>query len=163
MKHFISSLHNQKGFVILFTVLIVMIIFTMGLGIYSIAIRQTVLSSTAREAGQAFYAADAGVECALKAQTKGVFSGTVPVPVECGNETIMIDPAITTPSIFNVSVTPGGNASCATVTVITLPQDSQRRIISQGFNACALGKPQYQNPRLVERDLDVTYGIANPN
>lgn len=151
--------NHQPGFVILFTILIAAIIMTMGLGIYSIAVRQTALSGTAREAGQAFYAADAGVECALSAQQKGAFAGGI--SIMCNGETVTIPVSeVGNPSVFSINLGTSKNGSCAVVTVIT--DVTSRRIISQGYNLCLSGSPSIKNPRLVERDLDVVYEIANP-
>jgi len=144
---------NKQGFVILFTILISVIIFMMGLGIYSIALRQTVLSGTSREAQQAFYAADAGMECALFAERYQAFpTGGV---IECDGEGIAIP--TDDPVVFNVTVG-GPNASCATVNVFT--ENEGRRIISQGFNVCKNREPDRNNPRLVERDLDAFYPLG---
>lgn len=149
--------HQQKGFVILFTILISVIILMIGLGIFSIATRETVLSGTAREAQFAFYAADAGVECALYAETLDVFNssgngGQFP----CG----AINVTATGPSTFTFDVLLDTvNKTCAHVTVID--GGNSRRVISQGYNICdALGKPAKTNPLLVERDLDTTYAIS---
>jgi Tfp pilus assembly protein PilX len=147
---------KQKGFVILFTILISVIILMIGLGIFSIATRETVLSGTAREAQFAFYAADAGVECALYAETLDVFNssgngGQFP----CG----AISVTAVGPNTFTFDVLIDTvNKTCAHVTVID--GGNSRRVVSQGYNICdALGKPAKTNPLLVERDLDTTYGI----
>ncbi len=149
---------HQKGFVILFTILISVIVLMIGLGIFSIATRETVLSGTAREAQFAFYAADAGVECALYAETLDVFNnqgngGEFP----CGAVSVKA----TGPATFTFDVLLDvTNKTCAHVTVID--GGNSRRVISQGYNICdALGKPIKTNPLLVERDLDTTYGVGS--
>lgn len=158
MTNNLFKFHSQPGFVILFTILISAIIFSMGLGIYSIAIRQTVLSSTAREATQAFYSADAGIECALLAEstqqiTSAINNGTG--TVTCNNQTITITRTAGVEP-FQVRIGSGARNLCANVNVFTDGQT--RRLIAQGFNGdCPSGGTI--NPRLVERDLDVTYGI----
>lgn len=146
--------NNQKGFIILFTVLIAVVIFTMGLGIYSIAFRQSILASTSQEASRSFYAADAGIECALLAEKSQAFEN--PQNIDCGKDTVYVDGM----SSFNISIQSSGPLeSCAIVTVETFP--GERRILSQGFNICNQGFPSLKNPRLVERNLDVTYAIPN--
>lgn len=64
MKH-IYTTKKQKGFALLFAVLISSIIISIAATIISISIRQTVLSTTARESQFAFYAANTGLECAF--------------------------------------------------------------------------------------------------
>jgi hypothetical protein len=161
MTNNLLKFHSQPGFVILFTILISAIIFSMGLGIYSIAIRQTVLSSTAREATQAFYSADAGIECALLAEsTQQITSAAnnAPGSVTCNNQTITITGTGIAGEIepFQVRIGSGARNLCANINVFT--NVSSRRLIAQGFNGdCPSGGTI--NPRLVERDLDVTYGI----
>ena len=164
---------NHPAFVILFTILISTIILMIGLGIFSIATRETVLSGTAREAQYAFYAADAGVECALYAQSHGVLmSGGTSYTFECGSATTTVTGSGQYPSnpfVFNVIVDPN-KKTCAKVTIFDVVPPSggsARRVISQGYNVCdvATGKPMAKNPLLVERDLDVTYEtgtVASP-
>ena len=49
----------------LFSLLILTIVLSASLGIYNIVARQFKISQISRESDQAYYAADAGVECAL--------------------------------------------------------------------------------------------------
>jgi hypothetical protein len=64
-KNLISKNKNQKGVVVLFAVLVAVLLVSIAATIISIAIRQTVLSSTGRESQYAFYAANTALECAL--------------------------------------------------------------------------------------------------
>ncbi len=164
---------TQKGFVILFTILISSIILMIGFGIFSIATRETILSSTAREAQFAFYAADAGVECALYYQTHfpqvfdgahNGFSGAMPGSVpSCGMANLDGTGGYGTssnPEQFDIMVD-SVQKTCAHITVYD--QDpTTRRIISEGYNICSLDsngipKPVTSNPLLVERVLDTTF------
>lgn len=157
-------LPGQRGFVILFTILISAIILMIGLGIFSVATRETVLSGTAREAQASFYAADAGVECALYAQS---LPGGGPLiqggSFDCGS-TGGIANSVSVSSIspfeFYVTIGSGADATCAHVTVFEA--GTQRHVISQGYNVCtAQGQPNTKNPLLVERDLDTTYEVGS--
>ena len=56
---------TQNGFVLAFSLLISSIVLALALGIFNILLKQIVLTSTAAESQVAFYAADAGAECAL--------------------------------------------------------------------------------------------------
>lgn len=154
-----------KGFVILFTILIAAIIMVIGLGIYSIASRETVLSGTAREAQYAFYAADTGVECALYAQHLDLTSGNAPILnspssmlFNCGGNPVSVsgNGSVASPYVFNVLVDQD-HKTCARVSVYD--SGPTRRIISQGYNLCKTvdATPVLSNPLLVERDLDTTY------
>lgn len=163
----------HKGFVILFTILISAIIMVIGLGMYSIATRQTVLSSTAREAQYAFYAADAGIECALYAQSLDNAGGS-PIIIEaggtgsfsCGGSQISIITGsgdFSDPYVFRMMVDPIKN-TCAQVSIfdVTVNNFAARRVISQGYNICdpASVNPLTTNPILVERNLDTLYNVA---
>jgi uncharacterized protein (UPF0333 family) len=157
----------QKGFVILFTILISAIILMIGLGIFSIATRETVLSGTAREAQYAFYAADAGVECALYAES--IPQGPLSVlgygsQFACGNNTTITisgHGSELEPYMFNVTMGTGQAMTCAKVSIFDTSTNSghpARRVIAQGYNVCNPdGTPNTKNPILVERDLDTLY------
>ncbi len=56
---------DKRGFVLLFAVLISSILLSIGLGMFSIAYKELLLSTTDRESQIAFYAADTGMECVL--------------------------------------------------------------------------------------------------
>jgi type II secretory pathway pseudopilin PulG len=56
---------NEKGFTLLFAVLIATLVVSIGASIISIALRQTILSGTSRESQYAFYAANTVLECAF--------------------------------------------------------------------------------------------------
>lgn len=173
MNYYIKQSRKQEGFVILFTILIAAIIMVIGLGMYSIASRETALSGTAREAQYAFYAADAGIECALYAQSldnsggnpiiDGVSSevfacGTLPVTRVGGSG------GITDPYVYRVMVDPV-KRSCAQVNIFnvgTLTNPNMRRVIAQGYNLCNpnTATPLTDSPLLVERNLDTLYNAA---
>ncbi len=55
----------EKGFAMLFAVLVSSIILAIGLSIFNLTIKELTLSSSGRESQVAFYAADTGAECAL--------------------------------------------------------------------------------------------------
>lgn len=92
---------DNKGFVILFSILVSSLILLISAGIFSVVQKEVVLSSSARESQRAFYAADSGLECALYSDLIGVgtpiqtpFSanGLGGGTIECGGDSIDIDP-----------------------------------------------------------------------
>lgn len=177
MKIVIKKQRTHEGFVILFTILIAAIIMVIGLGIYSIATRESVLSGTAREAQYAFYAADAGVECALYAQSldnantgnpqiiddgsiQSFQCGAVSVPVRLIGGT----GGLSDPYVYYVMVDPV-KRTCAVVNIFntgTLTNPNLRRVIAQGYNLCdpTTATPITSSPLLVERNLDTLYNAA---
>jgi len=58
-------MQDQKGFTLLFAILVSILVLAVGASIISIAIKQVILSGAGRESQYAFYAANTGVECAL--------------------------------------------------------------------------------------------------
>lgn len=68
------TMHAQRGFTILFAVLIASIMLAIGIAIFDITVRELRLSSVARESQFAIYAAETGVECALYWDSK--YSGS---------------------------------------------------------------------------------------
>lgn len=69
-----STPNAQRGFTILFAVLIASILLAIGIAIFDITVRELRLSSVARESQFAIYAAETGVECALYWDSK--YSGS---------------------------------------------------------------------------------------
>jgi len=55
----------KKGFVLAFSLLISSIVLALAFGIFNILLKQIVLTSSSKDSQIAFYAADAGAECAL--------------------------------------------------------------------------------------------------
>ena len=55
---------SQKGFVILFAVLISSLVLSVSISIISISIKQIILSGSGRDSQYAFYASNSGAECA---------------------------------------------------------------------------------------------------
>ncbi len=168
------SLRTNQGFVLSLAVLISGILLSIGLAIFSNALKELILSSSGRESQFAFYAADTGGECALywdirhPALSESAFAtstGTF-LPQGSGvncNGADITDPttgwdstlgwgtptqngsAVTT--VFDMNF---ANGSCATVSVIK--DSGTTKIDSRGFNTCDTG-----NPRRVERGLRISY------
>lgn len=154
---------NQKGFVILFTVLIASIVLAIALGIASISFREVLLSSTARDGEYAFFAADTGAECALYWDIReGAFGENLVTPDCRGTAVELIG---TSPVRFRFDTNASG---CAVVTV-DKGDPTVTKIESLGYNAsCQTLDISPLPARVVERAIRVTYGQgeapdANPN
>lgn len=68
----IKKVKKNKGFVILFSMLISSLILLISAGIFNIVQKEVILSSYARESQRAFYSADSALECALYSDIVGV-------------------------------------------------------------------------------------------
>ena len=56
---------RNKGFALFIAVVVMGTLLLIATGIISLAVRQTILSTSAQESQHAFYAADTGIECVL--------------------------------------------------------------------------------------------------
>lgn len=149
---------KEKGFALLFTVLVVSILLAISLSISNITLRELVLSSTTRDSHIAFYAADTAYECALYADTKigNVFAPTVgtanALPASCG--VIEQNVSATKTRVVN----PVGSKYCYSFTVDKTPGEggvTQTVIEARGYNTCT------DSIRRVERGLRIGYTIQN--
>jgi len=84
MKHFQTE-KKERGFVILFAILISTLILLISAGIFNVVQKEVILSSYARESQRAFYAADSALECALYADIIGVGSPDPATPFSVVN------------------------------------------------------------------------------
>lgn len=172
-----SYLKNNKGYTLLFAVIVSSIVLSVGISILSISKKEFLLASSSRESVIAFYAADAGFECALTRDNYFATTSTAGISIQCMNQSITMFPSF--PNTF-----PGGNdgtglftfdlkmgsisKSCAKVTVLKYyVLDSAlgayvpaSRIESRGYN---LGWDTNNNlcsvnsPNRVERAIRYTY------
>src|SRR3989344_192198 len=84
---------RSGGFTLLYAVLVVSILVSVGLSIADVATREIVLASSGLHSQAAFYAADSGIECALYWDVKGVvgvsaFATTTASAIECNGRDI---------------------------------------------------------------------------
>ncbi len=68
----IKNLKKNKGFTLLFAVIVSTLVLAVGASIISIALKQVLLSGVGRDSQFAFYAANTGIECALYWELKGL-------------------------------------------------------------------------------------------
>ncbi len=154
VSYFIFHISSQRGFTLLFAALAGSLLFSIGVAIANIAVRELALSSAGRESQFAFYAADSGVECALYWDIQGKrfpsVPGGSPAPIVCNAVSVALA----------VSAIPGGartsftvplrDTSCAQVSV---SKTASTLIESRGRNDCGTD----DNPARVERAIRVRY------
>jgi len=173
---------SRRGFVLSLAVLVSGILLSIGLAIFSSALKELILSSSGRESQFAFYAADTGSECALYWDIRhpgpgfptSVFatsSDSTILPDESGvfcNAEDITDPQsgwsttigwdVSTPGTYQsvsyeaVTVFDMAFANGSCATITVIKDSGTTRIDSRGFNTCDTG-----NPRRVERGLRVSY------
>lgn len=126
------------------------LLFSAGMAIANIALRELALSSAGRESQFAFYAADTGAECALYwDRQKDIFDDGAPPTFRCAGRDITSSPD-GTKTFFTVNLSDDVNAPCALVEV---DKTVGTKIESRGRNDCGTG----DNPARVERAIRVRY------
>jgi hypothetical protein len=153
---------NNSGFVILFAVTISSIILAIALGLANIALKEIRFGTSAKEANEAFFAADTGAECALKndqsTSNSFVQSGGSGV-VSCLGGNIGLSGSFPTWT-FVISGLGSDGQNCAKVTVnkdaISSPPNIITSIISKGYNlgdsAC-----NFSSLNRIEREVELAY------
>ncbi len=177
-----NNIQKNKGYTLLFSVLISSLLLTIGLAILMISKKELLLSSSGRESQFAFYAADTGVECAMYSDFGaggGAFSDKTSSPapnIICNGQNIGVTKTLppVPPGMsginniaeftFKIPLDRSGNTNspspCAFVTVdkrYSTDSDnslSKTVIQSRGYNT---GCNVTTDPRKVERGLRVVY------
>jgi len=152
--NFKYSTNKSGGFVVLFTVLISSIILAIALGISSVSLGEVVLSGTAKEGNTAFFAADAGAECALYFdRVEDTFDDLFAIPNFSCNENIL------STAIFKFNTNPDSTSNCVKVRVEKIDEGARTRIESRGYNVSCedLDSQDFNQSRTIERAIRVTY------
>lgn len=161
----------QKGFVLLFAVVLSAIILSISLGLSEISYKQISFGNQARETADAFFAADAGLECALFYDIKGAetefgdrfspfgydgTSGTM-TTLQCArNNFVLNDGIFSQQGHWNFVLPNLMGQSCAIVLVDKTSFTGKTRIVSKGYN---VGNENCTGnyPNRVEREIEIRY------
>ncbi len=164
----IKNNKNRAGFTLLIAIIITSMLLVVSFVVVNIALKQLVLASASRESQYAFYAADAGTECAVYWDLKGGpissfdinTAGTITCSgqtVSTGSQSVPTIPAqpsviggggvANRTSIFSINFTKG----CAIVRV-TKAANGSTNIDSRGYNTCDTSAV-----RRFERGVTLTY------
>jgi len=157
---------NQKGFALLIAVIFMSVMLTLGLALSSLGYKQEILASTAIESQYAFYAADAGMECALYAdqqQNLFVFPSSDPSSapaMTCDGSAPLF--AAKSWSALKWVVTNrlslDGNTRCADITVYKYNGSPQvTYLFSQGYDVSCTTVENPSGARFVSRGISSHY------
>ena len=164
-----TNFKNNKGYTLLFAVLVSSIVLSIGISILTISKKEFLLSASARDSTSAFYAADSGLECAAYFDNNGNYfsTSTTAGPFSCADFSITKQGGATgseyDPYEFNFQIPLGSSGACSIVTIEKYYDDDDiitTRIISRGYNvgwdsvAESCDEP---SSRRVERALQLTY------
>lgn len=157
-----KNILSNKGYAMLFSIVIISIISLLAIGLSNTSYKQLILSSVARDSQTSFFESDTATECALYADTVDHINSSTGTWL-CGVDQDGVDNVFKTGDLL--SGNPGYRADyqynnqtypCFDFDVETLtpvnPGDPTTRIKSRGYNSC-----DKQNPRTVEREIQVTY------
>lgn len=135
MKNMQTKTKNQKGFVVLFAVLISAVVLAITLGISNTAYKEILLTSQAREATYSFFAADSGSECALYADLqKNAFSSSGS-SFDCGGTTV--SPTVSgTRYDFQLQFT-NSETNLLSCAVVNVDKDAQVTLPDGTIGSCA--------------------------
>jgi len=167
---------NQKGFALLVAVIFMSVMLTLGLALASLGYKQELLASTAIESQYAFYAADAGLECALYADQQLDLFDYASHSVATPPNTITCDGVSATQLPVSYSYTTGTNGTlsvserlsldsnthCAIVTIYKYstpqsPTNFVTYLFSQGFDVPCTTVANPGGTRFVSRGISAHY------
>lgn len=154
----ISMKQKNKGFAMLFTVLVISVIMAIALGISDLTFKQTLLSNLTKNSQLAFYQADSGAECGMYYDiTMGQLpAGTTideaPLQITCGSTTASLVTSQSTTDYFVYQQDINDARPCFAVAFDKTYSTSQKNIVkARGFSTCQ------SNTHQVERGLVVMY------
>ena len=168
----IKKLKNEDGITLFIAIVIMGILLFISFAVLNITLKANLFATSGRDSQYAFYAADAGLECAIYWDSRSdpsEFDISTAGTITCAGQTITTNsqnpiPGTTTPSLIG-----GGGAanrtskfglrfnlvgsnpvnSCVIVTV-TKKVDGTTDIESRGYNTC-----DTNNPRRIERGIEI--------
>ncbi len=152
-----KNIKKNKGFVILFAVMLSSIILAITLGVANITLKEIKFSTSAKDTNDAFFAADIGTECALlndKSESNSFVSTGGSGTVSCLGGTISLSGDYPLWSFVLPGLGSGGQG-CAKVTVDKSAAPTTV-VNSKGYN---MGDVSCLSPNTdrVERELQATF------
>jgi len=153
----IKKIKKNRGFVILYAVMISSMLLAISLGVANISLKEINFSTSAKDTNDAFFATDTGAECALlnDKSTGSVFVDPNSPTITCNNSSIIANESPALFWSFIISGLGSGGQGCAKVTVDkrNLPIT---QLVSKGYNdggsTCTT-----QTSNSVERQLELNY------
>lgn len=156
MKIFDRKIKKNKGYAILFSVVVIGIISMITIGLSNAAYKQMILSSVAKDSMTAFYQADMAAECALFFDNEeDILNRTDLSTFNCAGNNLTFKKDF--PSIGSYAIVPLSETSidkCFRIDIIKTitPSLVSTEINAMGYNIC-----NKSNFRTVERSLKITY------
>jgi len=154
MSNFLKT-QNNKGFALLFSIIVVSVVVITTLAVSSIVRRGLEITSVGERSMEAFFAADAGLECALywDIRERNLVTGISSLRPGGSGNISCLDSSITVTSIGQVArfgVRNRARDLCADVMVTVTGLDTE--VQSRGYNTC-----DENDPKRIERGLEARY------
>ena len=169
---FFNKLFLQRGIALLFSMMLSAVFLSIAIGVLNISTKELNFTSSIREANNAFFAADSGVECTLFNDRTDVDSfkdqGNDSIHIKCFNNInnlVTKSTGVNTTSFsFNILGLGTNLKSCAKITLVrtvdnTLaPPVTTTKITSKGYNTGGdTGDCSASPTNRVERQIEVNY------
>lgn len=158
---------TKKGFVLLFAVVVSSILLSVALGVSNIALKEILFSTSAKDANDAFYAADTAAECTLfydsSSLVDNAFIGNNPPAMTyCDNRVFTFtekspDPGFDSTFIFTIYKLGSSGKSCAMVTISKMDDNSSTKITSVGYNNSVTPLSCVPTTTSVQRVIEINY------
>lgn len=153
-----QKIEKERGYAILFTIVVVGIISMITIGLSNAAYKQMVLSSVARDSTTAFYQADIASECALYADSEYNML-TIPENWKCSEIPLSFTESGTEVNMsygleLPVETSSNNRAKCFRIIVEKNAETDTilTKVLAYGYNIC-----NKSNGRTVERAIEVNY------
>lgn len=147
---------TQNGYAILFTIVLVGIISSISIGLASVAYKQLVLSSVAKDSQISFYQSDMAAECGIYAENKVHLTIDYPSPWTCGvdanGDGYSLDITANELGAQGYTLLPTSplNSSSSPCFNIIVDKTGLTKLIAKGYNIC-----NKTNIRTVEREINI--------
>lgn len=155
---FIKNKKKDRGYAILFTVVVVGVISMITIGLSNATYKQIILSSVAKDSTTAFYQADIASECVLYADHEYNMELT---DLTCAGQPLIfsssVSSQVTTYSMNKKNLVPS-TSKCFRADVIKEPKSKEEMdtikttVEAYGYNICDMS-----NSRTVERAIEINY------
>jgi len=149
---------NQKGYALLFTIVIISMISLLTVGLSSTTLKQLVLSLGAKDSQMAFLQSDMAVECALYIETRDIYKnpGTIFCGIGIDGKRYILHRTVPISDNYvyekHSTSTQLDTDPCFTIRIIKTNGGEDTQIFARGYNIC-----NKANARTVERTIEINY------
>lgn len=165
-------MNTNKGYTLLFAVIVSSIVLSVAAFILSVSRKQFILSSAARDSTLAIYAADSGIQCAVKAYSAPGYATSSGATVICNGEARIFNFGALTSNAETASLGFSGGVNiayfpslpigtgCALITIYDgYESDNSHKtvIVSRGYNIGDATTCPAIHPREEERAIRLVY------